>query len=217
MKTASSMFSRSPLTRALWVAVLGATSVLAMTEGLAQSSTGAEAGGLEEVIVTAQRRAETLQSVPLAVSVFTGEALREQGLLDLKSLSERTPGLFMGEQKPGQAQWFIRGVGSNDDGATADQSVPLFIDEQYIPRTAGQVVDLFDLERVEVAKDVIDQFGAERIALLGPVEQQGRDAFADADRDRRFAHAPGSIRTSVRPISTASSSFNLVSLAFLPL
>ena len=152
MKTASSMFSRAPLTRALWVAVLGATSVLAMTEGLAQSSTGAEAGGLEEVIVTAQRRAETLQSVPLAVSVFTGEALREQGLLDLKSLSERTPGLFMGEQKPGQAQWFIRGVGSNDDGATADQSVPLFIDEQYIPRTAGQVVDLFDLERVEVLR-----------------------------------------------------------------
>jgi len=112
----------------------------------------ADRGRLEEVVVTAQKRTETLQSVPVAISVFTGESLREQGLLDLKALSERTPGLFVGEQKPGQSQFFIRGIGSNDDGAAADLSVPLFIDEQYIPRQSGQIVDLFDLDRVEVLR-----------------------------------------------------------------
>jgi iron complex outermembrane receptor protein len=145
-----SVYSRS--SKVLLIVALSAAGLLSTRIGWAQSAAASGMGALEEVVVTAQRRAETLQTVPLAVAVFTGESLRQQGLLDLKSLSELTPGLFMGEQKPGQAQWFIRGVGSNDDGATSDQSVPLFIDEQYIPRTAGQVVDLFDLERVEVLR-----------------------------------------------------------------
>ncbi len=129
---------------------LGTASALVTTDAVAQSPT--DEAALEEVVITSQRRAETLQTVPMAVAAFTGDQLRQQGVLDLKNLSERTPGLFIGEQKPGEAQIFVRGVGSNDDGASADQSVPLYIDEVYIPRTASQSADLFDLERVEVLR-----------------------------------------------------------------
>jgi iron complex outermembrane receptor protein len=110
------------------------------------------AGQLGEIIITTQRRAEDLQSVPLAVTVFDADALRDQRIFDLKSIAERTPSLVVGDFKPGQPQIFIRGIGSNEDGAAADQSVVVFIDEVYVGRTAGQVGDLFDLERVEVLR-----------------------------------------------------------------
>jgi iron complex outermembrane receptor protein len=137
---------------ALVALTLGAAGVLGTTDGLAQSPTDEAKPVLEEVIVTAQRRAETLQTVPMAITVFSGDELRQQGILDLKSLSERTPGLFISDPSPGQAEFFMRGVGSSDDGAAADRSVPLYIDEVYIPRTSSQVVDLLDLERVEVLR-----------------------------------------------------------------
>lgn len=107
---------------------------------------------LEEVIVTANRRAQSLQSVPLAVTAFTGEAMEAQGIVDLKGLTERTPGFSMGSFNPGQPQLYIRGIGSNEDGAGGDQSVIVFIDEVYIGRAAGMETDLFDLERVEVLR-----------------------------------------------------------------
>lgn len=108
--------------------------------------------GLEEVVVTANRREENLQSVPLAITAFSGSELQAQGISDLKGITERTPGFTMGEFNPGQTQLYIRGIGSNEDGAGGDQSVVVFIDEVYIGRSAGQDVDLFDLERVEVLR-----------------------------------------------------------------
>ena len=109
-------------------------------------------GALEEIIVTTQRRAESLQDIPLAVTAFSGEELRSQGIVDIKGVTERTPGFTMGEFNPGQTQLYIRGIGSNEDGAAGDQSVVVFVDEVYIGRSAGQDVDLFDLERVEVLR-----------------------------------------------------------------
>jgi len=107
---------------------------------------------MEEVIVTAERRAVNLQSVPVAVTAFTGEEMDAQGIVDIKGITERTPGFTMGVFNPGQPQFYIRGIGSNEDGAGGDQSVIVFIDEVYIGRSAGSDFDLFDLERVEVLR-----------------------------------------------------------------
>ncbi|MEJ6593184.1 MAG: TonB-dependent receptor [SAR86 cluster bacterium] len=107
---------------------------------------------LEEVIVTANRREQSLQSVALAVSAFSGDDLEAQGINDIKGLTERTPGFSMGTFNPGQPQLYIRGIGSNEDGAGGDQSVIVFIDEVYIGRAAGMDTDLFDLERVEILR-----------------------------------------------------------------
>ena len=109
-------------------------------------------GPIEEIIVTAERRAESLQSVAVAVTAFTGEDLDAQGIVDIKGITERTPGFTMGVFNPGQPQFYIRGIGSNEDGAGGDQSVIIFIDEVYIGRSAGSDFDLFDLERVEVLR-----------------------------------------------------------------
>lgn len=111
-----------------------------------------QANVLEEVVVTANRREESLQSVAMAVSAFSEDMMRDQGIVDLKGITERTPGFSMGVFNPGQPQLYIRGIGSNEDGAGGDQSVIVFIDEVYIGRSAGMDVDLFDLERVEVLR-----------------------------------------------------------------
>jgi len=107
---------------------------------------------IEEVIVTAQKRQENVQSVPIAVSVFSGDNLRVRGITDLQGISQRAPGFNMGSKDAASAQLSIRGIGSADDGAAADNSVIVYIDEVPIGRAAGMDLDLFDLERVEVLR-----------------------------------------------------------------
>jgi len=112
----------------------------------------AQAQALEEVIVTAQRRAENLQDVPIAITAIGTEELRAADISDLSAVSLRTPGFTMGVFNPSQPQLFIRGIGSNADGAAEDQSVVVFLDGVYLGRTAGLAFDLFDLERIEVLR-----------------------------------------------------------------
>ncbi len=111
-----------------------------------------EVRALEEIIVTAQKRAESLQDVPIAVSAFDAETLRLSGISSLDDISQRTPGLTMGRFNAVQPQIFIRGIGSTDQSASGDQSVGIFIDGVYMGRTGFVDLDFFDLERVEVLR-----------------------------------------------------------------
>lgn len=110
------------------------------------------AQALEEVIVTAQHREESLQDVPIAITAIGAEELRAADISDINAISLRTPGFSMGTFTPAQPQLYIRGVGSNADGASEDQSVVVFLDGVYLGRTAGQAFDLYDLERIEVLR-----------------------------------------------------------------
>jgi len=116
---------------------------------LAQESTRAS---IEEVVVTAQRRAESMQSVPIAITAFSEDDLESRRIDSLKRLAHAAPGLSMGEFMPTQPQIFIRGIGSADDGPGADPSAAVFIDEVYVGRAAGWTANLFDLERIEVLR-----------------------------------------------------------------
>lgn len=118
----------------------------------AQQALAQERATLEEVVVTAQRRDQSLQDVPIAITALSGEEMRVADINDLSGISVRTPGFSMGSFNKGQPQLFIRGIGSNADGAGSDVSVVTFLDDVYIGRAAGQVFDLFDLERVEVLR-----------------------------------------------------------------
>lgn len=120
--------------------------------GVATAQETAASGGLAEIVVTAQRRSENLQEVPLSVTAFTADSLREQGIDSIKGITERVPGLTMGQFNPGQPQIYIRGVGTNVHGAAEDPGVIVFVDEVYIGRAQGSDIDLFDLERVEVLR-----------------------------------------------------------------
>lgn len=106
---------------------------------------------LEEVIVTAQKRAESLQDVPISVAAMSGKKIDDQGITNLEELTLYIPNVNINQ---GQAQpnLYIRGVGSGTN-AGFEQSVGLYIDGVYSGRGALAAVPLtMDLERVEVLK-----------------------------------------------------------------
>jgi iron complex outermembrane receptor protein len=105
--------------------------------------------GNGDIIVTAQRREESVLSVPLSISAFMGETLKATGVTDITSLRFNTPG-FTSVSGTGYTQLYIRGIG-NRISVGADPSVATFIDD--VPRTYASLVDDFtNVERVEVLK-----------------------------------------------------------------
>lgn len=107
---------------------------------------------LEEIIVTATHREESIQDVPLAVTAVGAQQIEGAGIFDATTLAMNVPGMAYSEFSPGQALISIRGITSADDGAGLDNSVALFLDGVYIGRQAGINFDMFDLERIEVLK-----------------------------------------------------------------
>jgi iron complex outermembrane recepter protein len=105
---------------------------------------------LEEIVVTAQRRAEVLQKVPLAITAFGTEEIRQSRMYGLNDIAIRTPGFNLGDFSPESPNLTLRGIGSTDRDAGSDRSVVVFVDETYIGRAGASTFDLFDLERVEV-------------------------------------------------------------------
>lgn len=109
------------------------------------SSAGAQ---LEELVVTAQRRSESVQDVPAAITALSGEALAGRGIDDMSTLQFAVPNLTLG-QSLGTTQIAIRGVGRSTAGAPA---VAVNIDGVYQPRNPTMVLAQADLDRVEVLR-----------------------------------------------------------------
>ena len=112
----------------------------------------AQAPVLEEVIVTAQKRAQSLQDVPVSVSAISGDLIREGMISSINDVALQTPNFSMSQFNIGEPQYFIRGVGNSLDSAGSDPAVATFIDEVYIGRPAGGSTDLYDLERIEILR-----------------------------------------------------------------
>lgn len=112
----------------------------------------AETEGVDDIVVTAQFRSERLQDVPVAISSLSGEDLAASGTNDLTGLSAKVPGLYLSSYSTLSPQLYIRGVGSNDDGITAEGAVGVYVDGIYVGRASSALFDLFDVERVEVLR-----------------------------------------------------------------
>lgn len=109
--------------------------------------------GVEEIIVTAQKRAESLQDVPISIVAVSAAALEKSGVTTLDSLQRLAPGLTISAVGSGFVSYtYIRGGGTNQIDTGSDPSVAYFVDEVYVGGTAGLQFDLFDIERVEVLK-----------------------------------------------------------------
>lgn len=121
--------------------------LLAMTALQAQ-----EAGVLEEVTVTAQKREQSLQEVPVSVTAISGAEIREGRVTGVADVALETPNFTMTQFNIGEPQYYIRGIGNSLDSAGSDPAVATFIDEVYIGRSGGSAMDLYDLERVEVLR-----------------------------------------------------------------
>ncbi len=111
-----------------------------------------EVVGLDEVIVTAQKRQQSLQDVPLSVSALSGEMLKEGRMADIRAIVDFVPG-FSGKTEDGFTDALaMRGIATNDFGIGGDPSVAMFVDGIWSGRTGGVMTALFDVERAEVVK-----------------------------------------------------------------
>ncbi|MBJ7501237.1 MAG: TonB-dependent receptor [Sphingopyxis sp.] len=110
--------------------------------------------GVTEITVTARRVSEGLQSTPVAITALGGDRLNQIGAVDTLDLSGRAPNVQIVQTGAGAgaASVFIRGIGNNALGFNLANPVGVYVDDVYIPRLQGSLVDLLDLERVEILR-----------------------------------------------------------------
>ena len=136
-----SVSSRLALCAAIGVALAAPT---ALAQGAAR---------LEEVVVTAAKREQTLQEIPVAVSVVNAESIEQAQVLDIKDLQTLVPSLRVTQlQGSAQTNFIIRGFGNGANNAGIEPSVGVFIDGVYRSRVGSALADLPKLERVEVLR-----------------------------------------------------------------
>ena len=116
--------------------------------GNAENSAGYSAV-MEEVVVTAQQRAERAMSTPVAVNAFTADDIIATGALSIQDISDFIPGLDIGDGSTTQTGISIRGISSPNISSGGDPSVATFYDGSYVPR-AATTIPFSDIERVEV-------------------------------------------------------------------
>lgn len=145
------------------VSALALMSPLVATAAHAQSATAQDSAsveentGIEEIVVTAQKRVENVQDVPIAISAFGSTALRERAVNDISALGALAPNVnldggtpFSGSSAVLSAT--IRGIGSDDFAFNIDPGVGIYLDGVFLARTVGANQDLPDVERIEVLK-----------------------------------------------------------------
>ncbi len=117
----------------------------------------AAARPIEEIVVTARRREENLQEVPISITAMSGAALEARQLYAMDQLGAVVPNLQFDKAAPSSGsssvgQIFIRGIGQADYTPVTDPGVAMYVDGIYIGRSPGNVLDLVDIERVEVLR-----------------------------------------------------------------
>tara|TARA_B110000046_G_scaffold176857_1_gene202992 strand:- start:2391 stop:4724 length:2334 start_codon:yes stop_codon:yes gene_type:complete len=122
--------------------------VTAATLGAGQLS----AAQIEEIIVTTQKRQQSLQDVPLSVSAFTGSFMEKAQISDAKALALLTPGVSGDTDDSFLDSMNVRGISTNDFGVGAEPSIGVYQDGIYLGRTGGALTSFFDLDMVEVVK-----------------------------------------------------------------
>ncbi|MEM9757603.1 MAG: TonB-dependent receptor [Pseudomonadota bacterium] len=130
-----------------------ATAVASVSAVLSASVSAQQLGMIEEVVVTAAKREQTLQEVPVAASVVTSESIEQAQVLDIKDLQTLVPSLRVTQlQGSAQTNFIIRGFGNGANNAGIEPSVGVFIDGVYRSRVGSALADLPKLERVEVLR-----------------------------------------------------------------
>ncbi len=117
----------------------------------AAASTTAEEGALQEIVITAQRRSEKQQNVPISISTVTGAALEQKGIVDVAQLPQAVPALRI-DYAGNNVQPTIRGVGSQVAGPGFVSNIGVYVDGYYIPSPGASDINLVDISSVSVLK-----------------------------------------------------------------
>jgi len=133
-------------------AAWSAASTMVMAQDVAPAQEQATA--LDEIVVTARRRDEQLKDVPIAVSALSSERLEQTGAADITALQQQTPNATVQVARGSNSTLisFIRGIGQQDPLWGFEPGVGLYIDDVYVARPQGAVLDIFDVERIEVLR-----------------------------------------------------------------
>lgn len=139
----------------LTVSALALVSVPAMAQGAPQDA--AQSGGLEDIVVTARKTSENLQTVPISISAVSAESLERRGIDNVAQIADFAPNVTLDGSAPisGSSSAlvaYIRGIGQSDFAFNFEPGVGLYVDGVYMARNMGGVMDLLDLERIEVLK-----------------------------------------------------------------
>lgn len=125
--------------------------------GFAQSEEAPDSGGIQEIIVTAQKRDQNVQDVPVSITAFTSQNLQERNIVDVAALSALAPNVNLDGGTPFSGSSAIlsatiRGIGSDDFAFNIDPGVGIYLDGVFLARTVGANQDLPDVERIEILK-----------------------------------------------------------------
>jgi iron complex outermembrane receptor protein len=143
--------SNRNLRRAI-AAVLATHMIAGLTPTHAQDSAPAVTSLLEEIVVTAQRREQVLQEVPITIQVVGNELLNDVAAEDMGDLNGFVPGLVISSDSPTQPRFAIRGIQTGDFGVGTDSAVGVYVDGVYSSRTGSSLLAFNDIERIEVLK-----------------------------------------------------------------
>lgn len=141
-------------TASLFALMLSAAPALAAPALAADEQDQPSDGGLGEIVVTAQKRAEPLQKTPISIVALTADDIAKKGIADLTDLRSQVPALQVTPHPNSAttARVFLRGVGNNDDQITVDPSVAIYLDGIYVARGQGLAAEIAEIERIEVLR-----------------------------------------------------------------
>ncbi|KQY26146.1 TonB-dependent receptor [Caulobacter sp. Root1455] len=132
----------------VFAGVAGAAMLAAAGQASAQ-----EATALDEIVVTAQKRSENLQDVPVSVTALTADQLKDQRVGDVLALSGLSPGLqIKTDDNAANPRIFIRGIGVNDFNPATASAVGVYVDGVYVASPLAQMAGFYDLQQVEVLR-----------------------------------------------------------------
>ncbi len=138
-------------------AMTAAAPLWAQDEPVGESEAAAETAATQDegdIVVTARRREENLQDVPIAVTAYSGEALEAAGAIDITDLSDTTPNVTLENTRGtnNSLTAFIRGVGQQDPVGGFEAGVGIYLDDVFLNRPQAAVLDIYDVERIEILR-----------------------------------------------------------------
>jgi len=171
----SSKSTFRPLTKLtkLSLAILCATTINSYADEI-------KAKELEEIVVVAQKRAQSIQDVPVTISAYDGDFLESIGIGELDALSDITPGLVIQEQSPNNPGFVIRGITSDSGSSQSSPRVSIYYNGVDVSRSRGSYFELFDVEGIEVVK-------GPQATLFGTAASVGAISVATRKPEQDFA------------------------------
>lgn len=149
---ARSKAARGSVLTGIWALISG---IGAPAAAQSPATAGQAAQGrlqIEEIVVTAQKREQSLREVPITITAFTGDFLDTIGAKDLQAVARLVPGLEIQEQSPNNPGFVIRGITSDSGEAFIEPRVSVFFNGVDISKSRGSYLEPFDIERIEVLK-----------------------------------------------------------------